>query len=123
MLKKVKSKKLKLIIDIQFVVNIMTYIVTTTWFPAYIGAEISKIYQEIGEKFPPDDSLATTIIPIASMMTKKGMKMMSISEVKRGKLYEALSRTHNTLALFANVKEFKYKVELFASAKEIPGFQ
>jgi len=104
-------------------VNKLTYIIITAWYPPYAAAEVAKVMQETGEKFPPDDSLTTTVIPIASMRTKEDMKAMMVSEVKRGKLYEALSRTHNALALFNNIKEFKYTVELWATQKEIPGFQ
>ena len=101
----------------------VTYIIVTALFPPYIAAEVTKVFQEAGEKFPQDDSLTTVIIPIASIRTKDNMKTMMVSEVKRGKLYEALSRTHNTLALFDNIKEFKCKVELWATQKEIPGAQ
>lgn len=123
MLRIVESEKFKYILIIQFEVNILVYIIATTWFPADKTAEVMKVYQEMSKKFPPDDSLSTDIIPIASKMTKKGTKNMRISKVKRGKLYEALARTNYALAMFNDIKELKYTVELYYSEKELTGFE
>lgn len=93
----------------------------TSWYPSDKTTETANKYFEMLEKFPPDDSLGETVVPVAVTTTKKGIKTMGITEVKEGKLEEALTRTRESMVMFHSIKGFEYKVEVYSTVTEALG--
>jgi len=52
---------------------------------------------------------------------KKGLEIIGITEVKEGKLSEALARVYNYLREFWDIDGFSYKVEVMPNLQE--GFE
>jgi hypothetical protein len=71
----------------------MPYIITTSMYPSDKGEEVAKRYLEAMAKYPPDASLGTQIVPAAVKTTLQGIKVIGITEVKKGKYEDALTRT------------------------------
>ena len=67
----------------------MPYLIVTSLYPSDKVTEVTKKYLEAINKFPPDNNLATELVPAAVKGTHQGIQVMGISEVKKGKLEEA----------------------------------
>ncbi len=96
----------------------MPYIFTTSWYPTDKSNEVAKRYFEMLEKFPPDESLGELIVPAAVTTTKQGVKVMVVSEVKEGKLEEALTYTGNQMAMFQDIVGFEYATRVYSLVTE-----
>jgi hypothetical protein len=79
---------------------------------------VAKRYLEALTKYPPDESLATELVPAAVKGTHQGIEVLGISEVKKGKLEEAYLRTVNMMAMFHSIPEFEYTIETYLKVEE-----
>ena len=70
------------------------------------------------KKFPTDESLGETVVDAVTTATKDGLKTVSISVPKEGKLEESLTRTTATMAMFQPIQGFSYSIEIYTSAEE-----
>ena len=50
--------------------------------------------------------------------TKKGIKGLSVMEVKEGKLEAALARTAENLAMFRNIVGYEYSIDVWFTIEE-----
>ena len=96
----------------------MVYIVTQSSFPSHVAAAVGKRYLEALQKFPPDPSLGEAIVPAAVKRTDSGIISFSVTEVKEGKLEEALSRGMDQLAMFNDIEGYEISLEVYATASE-----
>jgi hypothetical protein len=96
----------------------MPYIITTIIYPNDIATEVAKMYLEAVSKFPPDENLATRLVPSAVKSTPQGIQVMVISEVKKGKLEEALNYGGRSMAMFNNFKGLKYSMDVYMKIEE-----
>jgi hypothetical protein len=96
----------------------MPYIIIHCWYPNHLADEVAKKYLETMEKYPPDESLAKTIVPAAVSSTRKGLKTITIDEVERQKLGDALERDALFMAEFRNINGFKYDVRPWSTVEE-----
>ncbi len=96
----------------------MPYIITTAWYPTDISKEVAKRYFEALEKYPADESLENTIVPAAVTTTKQGIKVIVVSEIKEGKLEEALTNTGNQMAMFQDIVGFEYAIRVYQLVTE-----
>ena len=96
----------------------MPYLITTSVYPAEIRTEVATRYLEAMEKFPPDESLTVPLVPAAVKATLDGIKVIGISEVKEGKLGEALDRTAKMMVMFQTLPGYRYTVEVFYKVEE-----
>jgi hypothetical protein len=96
----------------------MPYIVTTSVYPSDKVSEVAKRYLEALTKYPPDESLATQIVPAAVKGTHVGIEVIGILEVKKGKLEEAYLRTVNMMAMFHRIQGFEYTIETYLKVEE-----
>ena len=96
----------------------MPYIVTTGWYPTDIEKEITEKYFEVVKKYPFDRSLGKDSIPVAITTNKKGVKILSIMEVKEGKLEDALTWTSKRMFLLQSIKGWEYKVRVWITIGE-----
>ena len=96
----------------------MVYIITISKFPSHIAAAVGKRYLESLQKYPPDPSLGETIVSAAVMRTEGGIQSIGITEVKKGKLEEALERSQNVASLFNDLEGFEGSIEVHMTASE-----
>ena len=96
----------------------MPYIVTTGWYPTDIEKEITEKYFEVVKQYPFDRSLGKDSIPVAITTNKKGVKILSIMEVKEGKLEDALTWTSKRMFLLQSIKGWEYKVRVWITIGE-----
>ena len=90
----------------------MVYILTTVWFPPSKRMEVAKKAIEVAQKIPPDPSLGTVVVPNAIMGSPNGITSLGISEVKEGKLEEALNFAVETIMEYADIEGFNYRIDL-----------
>ena len=96
----------------------MPYLVTTSLYPSEKGPEVGARYLEALGKYPPDENLGTEVVPAAVKSTHEGIKVLSISEVKEGKLDEAYNRAVNMMVMFQSIPGFAYTVEVHLKVDE-----
>ena len=96
----------------------MPYIITTTWYPSEKAVEVTEKFFEVLKKYPPDENIANRIVPAAVTTTQQGIKTMAISEVKEGKLEEALTRSGNMMAMLMNISAFEYSIDVYSTITE-----
>ncbi|MFX0058630.1 MAG: hypothetical protein ACFE85_09280 [Candidatus Hodarchaeota archaeon] len=98
----------------------MPYIIGTMWYPSHKQGDAVKTYLKIRDKYPADESLyEQRCAPV--MTTEKGIKLMSVWDVKAGKLEQALNRTSKFYYEFINVEGLEYKVEVWMTFEEAIG--
>jgi hypothetical protein len=90
----------------------VVYILTTIWFPPSKRMEVAKKSIEVAQKMPPDPSIITVVVPGAIMGSPTGIASLSISEVKEGKLEEALTYTIGNIMEYADIEGFNYKIDI-----------
>ena len=96
----------------------MVYIVITAWYPTDIMDEVVDTYFEVLKQMPFDRSLGKETIQVAVSSSKKGIKTMSISEVKEGKLEEALAYASKRLVPLQRIKGFEVKTRVWLTVFE-----
>jgi hypothetical protein len=96
----------------------MPYIVIDTKYPADKADEVAKAYLEVLKKYPPDDSLGTEVVPVATKATLQGVRGFAVSEVKEGKLEAAFIRSANVMAMFRNIPGYEYTIDVYLTAGE-----
>ena len=64
------------------------------------------------KKFPTDESLGETVVDAVTTATKDGLKTVSVSVPKKGKLEESLTRINAMMAMFQPIQGFSYLIEL-----------
>ncbi|MFW9941488.1 MAG: hypothetical protein ACFFFT_10650 [Candidatus Thorarchaeota archaeon] len=90
----------------------MVYIITTVWFPSSVRMEVAQKAIEVAQKMPPDPSIGTVVVPGAIMGSPNGITSITISEVKEGKLEEALNFAAENIMQYADIEGFNYKIDL-----------
>lgn len=97
----------------------MVIVMTISYFPADKSAEAGKVYLEVDKQFPRDKTLSKLLVPVAVKVTPEGMKSISISEVKEGKIREFLERVYEQILLFSKkIEGYKANIEVFMSGVE-----
>ena len=96
----------------------MPYIVVTSWYPSHKALEVAPKYLEAMQAVPDDENLYSSVVPVAVTTTKDGFKTTSISEVKPGKLEEALELGQKRLVMFWEIEGFEYSIEVQSTAAE-----
>jgi hypothetical protein len=96
----------------------MPYVIFKSWWPSDKSEEVVKKAFEVTPKFPQDDSLGEAVVQNCVKASKKGIINLSISEVKTGKLEEALGRTQQMAVEYQNIEGFEYSIEVWSTAVE-----
>ena len=96
----------------------MPYIITTSLYPSHKGPEVAERYLEAIAKYPPDENLATEVVPAAVKAGHTGIRVIGIAEVKEGKLEEALTRASNMMVMFQSIEGFEYSTEIHYKVEE-----
>ena len=95
----------------------MVYIMTTTWYPPESQDEVLKKFLVVDQKFPMPD-YEKEIVRMAVWVDEDGIKIISIAEVEKGKLQEALNHTHKVASEYWGIEGFRYKVQTLFSGTE-----
>ncbi|MFX0134851.1 MAG: hypothetical protein ACFFDN_14515 [Candidatus Hodarchaeota archaeon] len=95
----------------------MVLIVTTVLYPPGKAKDVGKKYIEVLKKFPPDRSIAKTVL-VAARSTKDGIKVIGISDVKKGKYEETLMRAVQGQQEFTDIDGYTYEIETFLDITE-----
>ena len=64
----------------------MPYLITRCWYPLHKAGEPGKIYLKAMEKYPPDESIAKPVVPVAVTSTQKVFKPYRLRRWKGRKL-------------------------------------
>jgi hypothetical protein len=71
--------------------------------------------------FPDDESIQEVLVHSAAKVTEDGIKGLSVTLVKEGKLEEALNSIMKEIAYFSEIEGFESSIEVWATMQE--GFQ
>ena len=96
----------------------MVYLITISKFPSHVAPAVAKRYLEMLQKYPPDPSLGEAIVPSAVKRTEYGIQVISVTEVPKGKLEEALERGQNQLAMFNDLEGAEISLEVYMTVSE-----
>ncbi|MHA1105272.1 MAG: hypothetical protein ACTSPN_06065 [Promethearchaeota archaeon] len=95
----------------------MPYIIGTMFYPSHKQGDITKRYIEITGNYPPDESLYEQLG--APVRTKEnGVVVMSIWEIKKGKMDEALLRLGKFYFEFIDIEEYEYTLRVWHTFQE-----
>ena len=96
----------------------MPYLIVTATYPSDKASETAGKYLEALAKYPPDENLGTEPVPAAVKATNEGIKVLSIMDVKQGKLEEAMARMVNFEAMFLNIVGYEHEIATYYKAEE-----
>ena len=80
--------------------------------------KVTERYLEVVQKFPPDPSLGEVVAPTASKATKKGIKSLTLYDVKEGKFDEASARVVDFMSNFNDIEGAEWALEVWAKQAE-----
>ncbi len=96
----------------------MVMLVTTALFPHEAGTKVAKKHLEMIKKNPPTPEISETIA-ICGRATKKGFETLSVANVKKGKVEEALTSTVTWYQEYAtSINGYKYEVNAYLDMAE-----
>ena len=70
------------------------------------------------KKYPPDESLGNMLVQSAVKSTKKGIKGLTVMEVKEGKLEAAMARSAETMQMYHKVVGYESSVDVWLTVEE-----
>jgi len=76
------------------------------------------MYLKMMTKYPDDNSLGNRVVPVAVRTTLEGIKVMTITEIKKGKLEDAMSFITNRLAMFMDIPGYRYAIKTYMNLEE-----
>ena len=96
----------------------MPYLLTTSSYPTDLRDEVVKAYFIMLKEMPFDKSLGKETIQVAVTTNPKGVKSLSIANIKEGKLTEAILWTYKRMTYFQEIKGFEYKIRVWTTIVE-----
>ena len=96
----------------------MPYLFTTSSYPTDLRDEVVKAYFKMLKEMPFDKSLGKETIQVAVTTNPKGVKSLSIANIKEGKLTEAILWTYKRMTYFQEIKGFEYKLRVWTNIVE-----
>ena len=91
----------------------------TAWFPHDQAQKAGKVFLEAMKKYPRDKTLYKILLDNAVIATKEGYKGVSASEIKEGKLVEAIALLNKRMIMQAEgIEGYKYQIEVMSSITE-----
>jgi len=99
----------------------MPYIIVTSLYPSDKTTEVAERYLEAISKYPPNENLATQLVPAAVKGTHQGLQVLAIEEIKKGKLEEAYIYFVSMMAMFHSIQGFEYKIDIYLKVEEALG--
>ena len=94
------------------------YVIVTASYPNDKVKEVADVYIKAITKHPPDDSLATPVVPVAVRATLQGIRVISVHEIKKGKLEVAMARMANFQAMFYDIQGYRWTMKTYMNLEE-----
>ncbi|MHA2280441.1 MAG: hypothetical protein ACXAC5_06290 [Promethearchaeota archaeon] len=89
------------------------------WYSPGMEAKAGRGYLEIMKKYPPDSTVGTIVIPFMVNSTPEGTHTFTVTEVKEGKLEQAIKdASRNMLEFGAGIEGLKYQIRTYLTAPE-----
>jgi len=95
----------------------MVLIMVTSWIPLDKVTEVTEKYMEVIQKFP-QESFEKPLVISGSSPSKDGIKVISITEVEKGKYEEAVNLVARRMAEFYSIKGYRFEVETLLTLEE-----
>jgi len=95
----------------------MVIIMMTAWYPQGKATEVAKKYLEVVQKIPYK-SFEKLLVPVGTKGVKDGIKVISITEVEKGKLEEAYNLAVRRMVEFFGIEGFRHELEIFLTGEE-----
>ena len=96
----------------------MPYIVSFACWPSDKTDEVIKKAIEVMQKFPPDSTLGEPLVPNAVKATTNGIRTIGITEVKEGKLEQAMKRATDVSVMYNSIAGFEWSTEVWYTVAE-----
>lgn len=98
----------------------MPHIVIFMKFPSHLATTFVKKAIEAMQKnlFPDDESIQETLVQSAGRVYEDGLRLLSVTLVKEGKLEEALKSVNKEMAYYAEIEGVESSVEVWVTAQE-----
>ena len=94
------------------------YLIVSELYPNDSAKEVATLYIQAITKYPHNDSLAVPIVPVAVRTTLHGIECISIYEVKKGKADDAITYVSTRLAMFNDIKGYRWTTNLYLNLEE-----
>ena len=91
----------------------MVYLFVSILFPSDKAPDAGKKFLEQLKKYPNDETLYESLVDAAVKTTEDGIRAVSISRVKKGKLEEAITAAQKYAAEFHDIVGFEYSIEVW----------
>ena len=95
----------------------MPYLFITTVYPSHKSDEVVKKYLEITPKYPPQPSLGKSVAD-ATKIGEQGARNITVYEVEKGKLEEAISLWTKGVAEFRNIEGYEASIDVWMTTAE-----
>ncbi len=99
----------------------MVYLIVRHWYPTHKAREVTTKMIELASEAPADETLGVQISQ-AIRTTKEGVFVITTTEVKLGKLEEAMSNLAEYLAKFNDIKGLEWSIETYYNLVEAMAF-
>ena len=96
----------------------MVNIVSNIFYPHEAGSKVAKKYLEMFKKYPPNPEISKQLA-LCTRGTEKGIEVLAVSEVKKGKVQEAMMRLATQFQEYATlIGGFKWQVNVYLNMSE-----
>jgi len=101
----------------------MPHIVIFMKYPTRIVKKVAQKSLEALQKnlFPDDESIQETLVLSAWKATEDGIRKLSVTRVKEGKVEEALKAVYKEMIYFSEIEGYEISVEVWGTWQE--GFE
>lgn len=87
------------------------YLMVTSLYPADKAKDAANTYVKMMAKYPDDTGLMTPLVQCSVKTTLEGIHITHISEVKKGKLEDALEYAIKRMTMFYDIPGYKWQIE------------
>jgi len=97
----------------------MPYIITRSVYPQNKIDETVNKFHEVYKKYPPEEqTLTKTIIQSATKATKEGNESITVYEVDKANLGDALMQVITRMVEFRSIEGFEYDISTYLTVEE-----
>ena len=90
----------------------MVLIIAESWWPASKSEQVGKLYLEVMQKYPEDNTISKPIVRSAVWGVKDGMHSIAVYSIKPGKVKEAMDISYNRLLMLASIEGYQYELNI-----------
>jgi len=99
----------------------MVYLFLEVWYPPGQESKAGSKYLEVMKKYPPDLSVGEATIPFAVNTTPEGIHTITVTNVKKGKLEQAIKDATRDMLEFSGIEGMRYQIRTYLTAVEAMG--